>query len=195
MILSSGGGRREESLAPLIFPEIAYITAFQADAFLKTRPDKPLSENVQRKKWSKPPVGALKLNSDGSFYSEEKTGGWGFVIRDDNGGVIKAAAGKETCVLDAFHAELLGVQAGLRMVASLGISRLHIETDATLVKEAVEGDEYRLSAMGGIVTEINYLLSSELLFSSINVCPRACNKVAHMLASIGCKNPSESVLT
>jgi len=45
--------------------------------------------------------------------------------------------------------------------------------------------------MGGIVTEIKHLLSSEFLFSLTNVCPRVCNKVAHVLASIGCKSPSE----
>ena len=81
------------------------------------------------------------------------------------------------------------------MAINLGISRLYIETDASLVKEAVEGKEYRLAAMGGIVTEIKHLLSSEFLFSSIKVCPRICNKAAHMLASIGCKSPSETVLT
>ena len=143
--------------------EIAYIVAFQADAFLKTRPEKLLSENGQRKTWQKPPVGFLKLNSDGSFFSDEKTGGWGFIIRDKNGEVIKAAAGKEDCILDAFHAELLGVQAGLRMAINLGITRLYIETDASLVKEAVEGGEYRLAAMGGIVTEIKAPFASLII--------------------------------
>ena len=136
--------------------------------------EKLLSENGQRKTWQKPPVGFLKLNSDGSFFSDEKTGGWGFIIRDKNGEVIKAAAGKEDCILDAFHAELLGVQAGLRMAINLGTTRLYIETDASLVKEAVEGGEYRQAAMGGIVTEIKHLHSSEFLFSSIDVCPCVC---------------------
>jgi hypothetical protein len=51
--------------------EIVYIMAFQADAFLKTRLEKLLLENDQRETWQKPPVGFLKLNSDGSFFSEE----------------------------------------------------------------------------------------------------------------------------
>jgi ribonuclease HI len=30
-----------------------------------------------------PHEGILKLNSDGAFFSHEKSGGWGFVIRND----------------------------------------------------------------------------------------------------------------
>jgi hypothetical protein len=47
----------------------------------------------------------------------------------------------------------------------------------------VEGDEYRLSAWGGIIIELRLLLMLE--FSSICVCPRLCNFVADALAAYG----------
>ena len=70
-------------------------------------------------------------------------------------------------MLDAFHAELLGCAAGLQEAARMGIAHLHIEMDATLVKAALESDDHRLSAVGGIITEINLLLATE--FPSCNV--------------------------
>jgi ribonuclease HI len=63
---------------------------------------------------------------------QDKTGGWGFVIRNDEGQVVKAGAGREDFLQDAFHAELLGVLSGVREAATLGISCLIIETDATI---------------------------------------------------------------
>lgn len=63
-------------------------------------------------------------------------------------------------------------------------------------RDALEGEDYRLSAMGGIVTEVKHLLCSEFFFSvSLSMCPRICNRVAHALAVIGCKSPSEPVIT
>jgi ribonuclease HI len=50
--------------------------------------------------------------------------------------------------MDAFHAELLACFAGLQVAVKLGIQEIDIETDATLIKEALTGDGYRLSAVG-----------------------------------------------
>ena len=32
--------------------------------------------------WKPPPIDNYKINIDGAFYQETRTGGWGFVIRD-----------------------------------------------------------------------------------------------------------------
>ena len=45
---------------------------------------------------------------------EPKSGGWGFILGDDWGRVLKAGAGREEFLEDAFHAELLGLLAGLK---------------------------------------------------------------------------------
>jgi hypothetical protein len=49
--------------------------------------------------------------------------------------------------------------------------------------------------MGGIITKVKHLVCSEFYSSSFSVCPRICNSVAHALAAIGCKSPSEHVIT
>ena len=76
------------------------------------------------------------VNSDGAFDHRNGSGGWGFIIRDDQGAVVTAGAGKEQFVQSAFHAELLGCLAGLKAAAQLGIRRVDLETDASLVKAA-----------------------------------------------------------
>lgn len=98
--------RREEgrSRAPA---EIAYITVFQTDRWLNKSKEHVLSNFRQRKGWEKPNVGELKLNSDEAFNPNTKRGGWGFVIRDDQGRVVKAATGGVPSLLDVFHAEVL----------------------------------------------------------------------------------------
>jgi hypothetical protein len=41
-------------------------------------------------KWSKPPPGYVKINTDGAFEAESMSGATGAVIRDENGVFIKA---------------------------------------------------------------------------------------------------------
>jgi hypothetical protein len=61
-----------------------------------------------------------------------------------------------------------------------------------MVKDALEGEEYRLSSMGGIIAEIKHLMASEFVTCKVSFCPRVCNKLTHELAAIGCKLPGSS---
>lgn len=58
------------------------------------------------------------------------------------------------------------------------------------MKMALESNDYRLSVMGGVITELKILLASDLIGSRINVVTRSCNRVAHDLAALGCNLPS-----
>jgi hypothetical protein len=92
--------------------ELAYMAAYQADSVQK--PDRMLlSDSRQLRSWNKPGQGELKLNTDGAFDGLNKDGGWGFVIRNDQGRAICSGAGREGHLLDAFHAELKGCLADL----------------------------------------------------------------------------------
>ena len=95
---------------------------------------------------------------------------------------MKAGACDKKFLMNPLHAELFACLVGVRMAASMGLSRVILETDATLVKAALEGDEYWLSAWSGIITEIQLLLMSEFSSFSICVCPRLCNSIADALA-------------
>jgi len=47
------------------------------------------------------------------------TGDWGFVIRDDSGVAIKSGAENYTHLMDALHAEMLAILAGVRAAGDL----------------------------------------------------------------------------
>ena len=70
------------------------------------------------------------------------------------------------------------------MAATMGLLEVVLETDATLVKMALDGDDYRLLALGGIITEIRLLLLSEFSSYSISVCPRDLDCVIRLLTDL-----------
>jgi hypothetical protein len=65
----------------------------------------------------------------------------GYVIRDNQGAVGRARAGSESFLQSAFHAQLLGFVEGLKMAAQMGLARVILETNASMVKMVIEGDD------------------------------------------------------
>ncbi|RLM58312.1 hypothetical protein C2845_PM18G02500 [Panicum miliaceum] len=56
-------------------------------------------------------------------------GGWGYVIRDAEGEVICAGAGKLSHLQDALHAEIRACMQGAKAAADHGMGRVILETD------------------------------------------------------------------
>ena len=90
--------------------------------------------------------------------------GWGYIIRDDEGDLISAGRGRFSHILDPFQAEVIACLQGLQAAIDLGISKLHLETDAFQVQQAVESKQLNLSIAGELIRETN---RSILLMSSI----------------------------
>jgi hypothetical protein len=67
----------------------------------RTEKNSPVEEQ-----WQKPVGDCLKINVDGAFCAEKKTGGWGFFIRDCTGQVRGSRAGVLQYVSSAAHAEM-----------------------------------------------------------------------------------------
>jgi hypothetical protein len=55
-----------------------------------------------RYRWTKSPMGKLKLNHDASFSPIFRSGGWGFVIKDADGEVVNTGWGRVKFLRDAF---------------------------------------------------------------------------------------------
>ena len=69
----------------------------------------------------------------------------------------------------------------------MGVQEIIVETNTMLVRDALSGDNYRLSTVGGPVTEMKFFISVELRSCNLSVCKLDCNRVAHALAVAGCK--------
>jgi hypothetical protein len=82
----------------------------------------------QKQRWQRPAHEVLKLNTDGAFSSNTGAGGWGYVIRNEEGMVISAGVGSCSFLLDALHAEAVACLKGVQAVGELGISKIQVET-------------------------------------------------------------------
>ena len=143
--------------------------------------------NLERvQKWVRPPEGIMKINVDGAFKNETGQGGWGAVIRNEEGEVVKAGAGNISHTMDTFHAEMVAAREGIRLAAKAGMGHVIMKTDAMLVKFAMQNDGFRLSPLGGLIWEIKTMVACSFSSISFDHCYRSCNRIAHALAAIGC---------
>jgi ribonuclease HI len=138
-------------------------------------------------RWRKPPQDVAKINCDGAFMQEERSGGWGFVIRSSEGEVIFTGFGNLKRVLEPFHAEIIACLQAVQRAADLGLQKVILETDAFMVVQAALSSIDDRSSASGLVWELKALLRCN--FSSWVVAhnPRSCNLVAHGLAALSYK--------
>ena len=77
---------------------------------------------------------------------------------------------------------------GLTAAFSLGINNLTLEITAQQVVWAIQGDDFRLAVVGGLVDELKDLVVENFASFIVKYVPRDCNRVAHELASIGSRS-------
>lgn len=140
--------------------ELAFMATAQTEEFLKIHQKEKKQKLGAPGKWSKPDMGVMKINSDGAFDPNNRKGGWGFIIRDHLGMVIKAGAGRTHVLLDAFHAEVLACAAGIKAANECELQRVEAETDSLMLKMAMEDNSYALSALGGIICEMKNFVNT-----------------------------------
>ena len=145
----------------------------------------PVGVAMTEQRWSPPAEGTLKINCDGSFKAETKTGAWGFIIRDHEGGTVVAGVGNPGHVHDVFFIEALACKQALEAAIHFGISKVVIETDSSELKEALLSVTHDLAVGGGLVREIKVLVEENLASFRCAKIPRSCNLCAHELASVG----------
>lgn len=66
-----------------------------------------------------------------------------------------------------------------------GVRRLILETDASMVQQAIVTDQFSHSASAGLLEEVKSLVDSNLLSFQCVFNSRNCNRAAHELAVLG----------
>ena len=84
------------------------------------------------------------------------------------------------------QAETLAVKYSLQRVADLGMTKIVLETDASIVGRALISTNFDRSPNRCLFRQIHELMMSQFAFCSVSVCARSCNKVADSLASYRC---------
>lgn len=79
--------------------------------------------------WKPPCIGGLKLNFDGASKGNHGLAGFGCVVRDHNGNIIRVLCGP-LGVCNSPKAKALSLLMGLRELKKMGISSCSIEGDS-----------------------------------------------------------------
>ena len=90
-------------------------------------------------KWSKPPEGWYKLNSDGASCENPGKAGGGGLIRDCSGNWFKGFA-RSICFATSVTAEFWALRDGLKLALSQGIQNLIVELAARVVVDLVNSN-------------------------------------------------------
>jgi hypothetical protein len=81
-------------------------------------------------------------------------------------------------VFVTFQTEVIAAWEVIKSAVSRGITQVVLETDATFWSKLWR-QRYRLSAMGGCICEIKFMVISNFTSFSVNHYFRECNRVAH----------------
>jgi len=84
-------------------------------------------------KWSKPPLGRIKLNWNASVDRKNKLMGVGLIARDHTGQVRAPLCTHKPYVIDPTTAEALAARQGVELCHNLGFQSIVLEGDAQLV--------------------------------------------------------------
>ncbi|CAL5436955.1 unnamed protein product [Camellia sinensis] len=138
-------------------------------------------------KWSFPPTGTLKLNTDGSKWSRGPNG-FGGLIQYERGAWICGYYGRmESCT--SLETELWAVYKGLTIVLQKGFTNVIVETDAQeVVKLLVEGPAEK-HPYRGLVEDARIIFNgcqctAQHVYREGNLC-------ADALAKLGAEQPED----
>lgn len=115
-------------------PTLLQYVEMQVREFMNcvSDPEKEKGTFEKEVRWSKPPLGWHKLNTDGSFVGAHGLAGCGGVIRDSEGCWIEGFA-MSINTTSSISAELWALREGLRLCINAHLRSVEIEIDASAV--------------------------------------------------------------
>jgi hypothetical protein len=96
-----------------------------------------------------------------------------------------AGAANVSPMRDALMAETVACQFALEAAEMHGISRIELETDSALLREALITNSRDLAPEGALSRSIRDLLADQFRCDIIPNAPRSCNSVAHEIVKVG----------
>ncbi|WOL11200.1 hypothetical protein Cni_G19962 [Canna indica] len=131
-------------------------------------------------RWSPPPVGFVKMNSDATFMGDGWVG-FGIVFRDNEGVVLACASKVSIGSWDSYTSECLALVYGLQLAKDLCFLNVIAESDCKLVVDRLMDGSRLRTGLGKALTAC-MSLKNDLQSCLWSFVPRGCNFVAHALA-------------
>ncbi|VAH35038.1 hypothetical protein VPH35_022734 [Triticum aestivum] len=152
--------------------EVSSFAEYHLFNCMKDKTQEKEKSNRKMQKWKPPPEGNLKINIDGAFIEASKIGGWGFTLRNDQGVLLAAGAGKLKHVSDTLHAEALALELATNIAIKMGCQQVIFETDSMMLKQAITSTEYDLSKLGSLFQDVKFQMRVGLIVVSFEHCNR-----------------------
>ena len=146
-------------------------------------PRNPVRKLNRGIRWERPPLGWMKLNTDGSWLGGADRAGCGGIVRDDRGEWV-AGFSRHIGSTNSFTAELWGLREGLFLCCNLNIESLVVEVDAQAVVDVLKNNDYVNNVVSPLLDDCRKLTAS---FRRIQFkhCYRQANRCADWLARRG----------
>ncbi|XP_073351694.1 uncharacterized protein [Aegilops tauschii subsp. strangulata] len=109
---------------------------------------------AEMQRWSRPPDGWSKLNTDGSYVAANRTAGCGMVLRDAHGEIIFTACRQLFACDNALDAELEACKEGLALALERTTCPIQVELDCSEAVVMLQATERNRSRHMTIVSEI-----------------------------------------
>ncbi|CAN6302143.1 unnamed protein product [Urochloa humidicola] len=137
----------------------------------------------QRRVWSMPPQGWIKLNVDAAFEPLSGETNLGMVIRDHTGKVLVSSWKHGLRCVSVEDAEAAACLEGIQLLSKWFRGPTVIDSDCHNVVSALKSKSDNRASFANMVKEIKSCLS---VFPEVEVCKvgRECNRVAHELAQL-----------
>jgi ribonuclease HI len=153
--------------------------------WLNVQEPKQGKQPVPMVRWSRPPEGWLKVNSDGAMVKSADKGGGGVVICNHDGRFLAGASHFFPSTSDPEEAKLLACWSGLKLAHELKLSKVIFELDSASAVSKLNNPELERSFHGAVIEGIKGSLRDldEVVVKWVR---RSANSVAHILAREGC---------
>uniref|UniRef100_A0ACD5XW94 Uncharacterized protein n=1 Tax=Avena sativa TaxID=4498 RepID=A0ACD5XW94_AVESA len=142
------------------------------------------SPNPDHKRiWEAPPDGWIKINADASFEANNGTCSIACICRDHSGKVLWACNATGISCQDVPEAETKACLLGLQSVHDAKNASVILESDNSVVVEAIKRRNQGLSRLWNLYEQIKNIQDICLDFEVVKI-RRESNQVAHMLANV-----------
>ncbi|KAF7803041.1 hypothetical protein G2W53_042152 [Senna tora] len=172
-------GKKEEAISLLPILKIQLEDFNNATKVMKEISNDSNRENTQG--WVAPEVDWIKVNTDGSYYSEQNSMACGGVARDKDNNWIFGFS-KRLGRGNALHAEIWGILQGLKIAWEKGYKKVIIESDSSLAIQLALGTNDQPHYIGQIIKDIHTLVNKDWTVK-FSIVKRDFNTVADKLAS------------
>jgi ribonuclease HI len=135
--------------------------------------------------WQAPKGDVLKINVDGAFCADTKSGGWGFVVRDQSGCVRGSWAGALHHVSSAAQSEILACEEATKAAAGWGMTSIIVESDSLNLVRAMSSTDFDRAYEGVVYRDLRLYMNLTFNSFEFSHVPRTCNSLAHNLAAYG----------